>query len=141
MKVLWFFILFLSLGFLGCSETPLEEQPGFDGYPLRSATPDEGKHLKECHQAIHVAEKRFFGEHHTYTPKVSSLGVESECSKLSVMVRTHERGYLAVARINSDRTTVRWLSDETGKVFEELEDGPDPNKMTPGDDSEFGFGF
>jgi hypothetical protein len=126
----------------GCGSTPLDQQPGFDNYPLRTATASEGKKLKNCHKAIFAAEKEAKQKTGNYSSHVSKLGVDSDCGDMMVMVEPHPQGYLAVAKINKDNTTVRWLSDETGKIFEELDEAPDPNKMTPDDpDSDFGFGF
>ena len=138
------FLLILSLFLHACSSTPLEDQPGFDGYPLRSATPEEEARLKRCHTAIFHAQQSVKKNTGRYTSKLSSLGVDGECNRLLVMVQTHSKGYLAIAKINQDKTTVRWLSDETGKIFEEQDEAPSPDSLNPndsGEDSGFGFGF
>lgn len=138
-----FFLLITLLALHGCAGTPLEDQPGFDEYPLRSATPDEEARLKRCHKAIFHAERAMKEKTGRYTAKLSSLGIDGDCGRLLVRVQTHPKGYLAVAKINQDKTTVRWLSDESGKIFEEQDEAPSPDTLNQGggEDSEFGFGF
>lgn len=118
-------LLLATLLLPACVGGTLSDTKEFEMFPLRAASQQEGKGLKQCLQAAHKAQLHYRKKTGQWARKVKALPVAQWCDDfLMSQVRTPS-GFEIRAEIREHETDVLWSVNEQGVIEEHLEGGED----------------
>ena len=119
-------LLLLGLLFLpACVGGTLSDTKDFEMFPLRGASPEEGKGLKRCLKAAHKAQEQYRKKTGKFARRVKQLPIDEYCDDYLIAQHGTPTGYEIRAELRENETTVRWSVNEQGVIEEHLDGGSD----------------
>jgi hypothetical protein len=125
-------LIALSVLFLAsCVGGTLRSKNEYEEYPLRQASPKEGKLLKRCLLAAYEAQLDLREKTGEYYRRARDLPIGNKCDDLQVGQKFTADGFEIIAQFHEGESTVRWSVNQDKVVEEHYEEA--------GNDLEFGL--
>ena len=108
-----------------CVGGTLSDTSAFEMFPLRGASPEEGKGLKRCLKAAHQAQEKYRKKTGKWARRVKLLPLDEYCDDYRMTQSGTPTGFEIRAELRENETTVRWSVNEQGVIEEHLDGGSD----------------
>lgn len=118
-------LLLALLALSACVGGTLSDTKEFEMFPLRGASPEEGKELKQCLKFAHQAQLQYRKKTGKWARRVKQLPLDEHCDDFLMAQAGTPTGFEIRAEIRKNETSVRWSVNEEGVIEEHLDGGSD----------------